>query len=287
MENQGLNIEELPRLKNPVFIAGFDGWGNALNISKGMTDFLISRLSGRPIADLNSDFFFRYDATRPVVTVEDGILKKYRPPKARIFAVETEDDAHDLIILSADEPNLAWDRFVDELFRFLKSMGVKTIITLGAMYDNVLHTERNISGLVSNEGLKALLRQKGINSVSYHGPGTIHTAIHWEGQQRGFECLSLWCHCSYYLQGVTHFGLLSALGGLLAFIGNFKLDTRVLEDNWEKLELEIIDLVEKNPQIKSVVDGLMKQRARGSTGLNPSGDSKEKIINLSDFLDPK
>ncbi len=286
MESEGLYIEEMPRLKNPVFIAGFDGWGNALNTSKGMVDFLISHLPGRRIADLNPDLFYRYDAVRPVVTVEDGILKRYRPPRASIFAVETEPEAHDLVVLAADEPNLAWDRMVSELCGFLKSLHVKTIITLGGLFDNVLHTERTISGLVSNEGLKALLKQKGINPISYHGPSTIHSTIQWEGQKRGFECLSLWCHCPYYLQSVTHFGLLSALADLLAFLGNFKLNTQKLEDNWEKLELEIQELIESNPQIKSVVEGLMKQRARSSV-LNQSADSKEKIINLMDFLDPK
>jgi proteasome assembly chaperone (PAC2) family protein len=287
METDAINIEESPRLKNPVFIAGFDGWGNALNVSRGMVDFLISRLGGRRIARLDPDTFYRYDASRPVVTIEEGVLKKYRPPRGDIFAIETEPDAHDLVILAADEPNLSWDRLVDELCGFLKSLGVKTIITLGGLFDNVLHTERTISGIVSNEGMKSLLRQKGINPISYHGPTTIHSTIHWEGQKRGFECLSLWCRCPYYIQSVTHFGLMSALGELLAFLGNFEINTRSLEENWEKLEIEIREMVEKNPQIKSVVEGLMKQKTRGASVLNQSAGSKEKVINLMDFIDPK
>ena len=77
MENRGIEITETPGLNHPLFITGFDGWGNALNISKGMMDYLISRLSARPIAHLNPDFFYRYDGTRPVVRIEEGGLKSY------------------------------------------------------------------------------------------------------------------------------------------------------------------------------------------------------------------
>jgi proteasome assembly chaperone (PAC2) family protein len=286
MNDESLKIEELPRLKNPVFIAGFDGWGNALNVSRGMADFLISRLQARYFAAINADLFFRYDATRPVATIEEGILTHYRPPKGNFFVIETgEHHAHDIIVLSADEPNLAWNRLVSEILDLLKNLGAKTIITLGSMFDNVLHTDRTISALVSNDALKSLLVQKGVQPISYHGPSTIHSTIHWEGQKRGFECLSLWCHCPYYLQGTTHFGLLSALGNLLAYLGNFSLDTRSLEESWEKLEAEIQTLLKDNSQLREVVDKLQKTRTKRGRAFRQPIDPGEKIINLKDFLD--
>ena len=148
MELKGIDIEETPSLKNPLFIAGFDGWGNALNISRGMVDFLASRLSARAIARLNPDNFYRYDATRPMVRVEEGVLKSYRPPKGVFYCVETEEQGRDLVLLLADEPSMGWHRLVDEMFGFLTRLGVETIISIGSMYDNVLHTERMISSLV-------------------------------------------------------------------------------------------------------------------------------------------
>ncbi|MFO7964581.1 MAG: PAC2 family protein [Desulfobacterales bacterium] len=287
MEFEGINVEDAPRLKNPVFIVGFDGWGNALNTSKGMVDYIIRTLRGRFIAQLDTDMFYRYDAVRPIVAVEDGVLKKHRPPGASFFAIETESDAHDLVVLSGDEPNLAWSLLVRNLYGYLQALGVKTVISLGGLFDNVLHTDRVISGVVSNEGLKALLRQKGVSPITYHGPSTIHATIQWEGRKRGFECLNLWCHCPYYLQGLTHFGLLSTLGRLLSYLGHFNIDMDVLEDNWERLQPEIQELIEKNPQIKSAVERLMKQRSREAAALHKSVDPKEKIIDLSDFLEPK
>jgi proteasome assembly chaperone (PAC2) family protein len=288
METKGIDIEEIPRLKNPLFIAGFDGWGNALNISKGTLDFLISRLSARPIARLNPDLFYRYDATRPVIRVEEGVLKSYRPPKGVFYCVETEADGRDLVLFRADEPSMGWHRLVDEMYGFLTSLDVKTVISIGSMYDNVLHTERKISSLVSGEDIKALLTQRGVTPVSYTGPSTLHSTIHWEGQKRGIEGASLWCHCPYYIQGTTHFGLLSELGSLLSFLGNFKLDTQSLEENWKKLGTEISELIKKNEELQSVVRELEKTRGKPTPPtLRRSVDPNEKVINLEDFLEPK
>ena len=72
MSNPGIHIKELPQLKNPVLIAGFDGWGNALNISNGMVAYLIRRLKARNFADLDPDTFYRYDEQRPVVDIAEG-----------------------------------------------------------------------------------------------------------------------------------------------------------------------------------------------------------------------
>jgi proteasome assembly chaperone (PAC2) family protein len=288
MEIKGIEIEEMPRLKNPLFIAGIDGWGNTLNISKGMVDFLISRLSARPIARLKTDLFYRYDATRPIIRVEEGALKRYRPPKGVFYCVETGPEGRDLVLFLADEPSMGWHRLVDDMYGLFTSLGVKTVISIGSMYDKVLHTERKISSFVSGEEIKALLTQRGVTPISYAGPGTLHTAIHWEGQKRGIECASLWCHCPYYLQGTTHFGLLSELGSLLSFLGNFKLDTKILEENWVRLEKKILEFIEKNDEFKSVVRELEKTRGKPTVPtLRRPVDPNEKVINLKDFLEPK
>ncbi len=55
MTDQGIQIEDWPELKNPYLIAGFGGWGNALNISKGMTGFLRRELKARRFAMRKND----------------------------------------------------------------------------------------------------------------------------------------------------------------------------------------------------------------------------------------
>jgi proteasome assembly chaperone (PAC2) family protein len=288
MSNAGIHIKELPQLNNPVLIAGFDGWGNALNISNGMVAYLIRRLKAKKFADLDPDTFYRYDEQRPVVDIAEGKLNTLTPPSGSFYAVETEENQSDLVILKANEPSLRWYEFVDLLFSLCQKLQVRTIITLGSMYDNVLHTDRILSGVASSQEMLSDLKQKRINFISYQGPSAIHSIIQSEGTKKGFACISLWSHCPYYLQGTTHFGILSYLGELISGLVNFQLDTQDLQANWKKLEVQINSLVDSNSELQSLISNLRKEKVKGSAAsLRGAANSDEKIINLQDFLDPK
>ena len=288
MSNAGIHIKELPQLNNPVLIAGFDGWGNALNISNGMVAYLIRRLKAKKFADLDPDTFYRYDEQRPVVDIAEGKLNTLTPPSGSFYAVETDENQSDLVILKANEPSLRWFKFVDLLFSICQKLQVRTIITLGSMYDNVLHTDRILSGVASSQEMLSDLKQKRINFISYQGPSAIHSIIQSEGTKKGFGCISLWSHCPYYLQGTTHFGILSYLGELIAGLVNFQLDTQDLQANWKKLEVQINSLVDSNSELQSLISNLRKEKVKGSAAsLRGAANSDEKIINLQDFLDPK
>ena len=288
MNDLGIQIRELPQLEKPLLIAGFNGWGNALNISNGMVSYFIRHFKAQQFADLNPDIFYRYDEKRPRVVIEDGLLKTLTSPGGSFYAAVTEPAQSDIIILNADEPNLCWSQFVDLLFSLCRKLGVGTVITLGSMYDNVLHTDRIVSGVASTEDMVSRLMESDINPIDYQGPGAIHTIIHSEGSKRGFECISLWSHCPYYLQGTTHFGLLSHIGGIIAKLANFQIDTPDLEANWKKLKEQINQLIDGNSELQSLISSLRKEKVKGTTtSLKGTLSSDQKIINLKDFLDPK
>ena len=288
MSDHGIHIKELPKLKNPLLIAGFDGWGNALNISKGMVNYLIRRMKAKHFADLDPDTFYRYDEQRPQVSIVGGILKSFRSPGGSFYAAQTDAGQSDLVILKADEPNLRWFQLADQLFLICQKLGIRTVITLGSMYDNVLHTDRIVSGVASTEDVVSRLMESNINPIDYQGPSAIHTIIHSEGSKRGFECISLWSHCPYYLQGTTHFGLLSHMGRLIAELANFQIDTPDLEAKWRKLKEQINRLIDGNSELQSLISSLRKEKLKGTTtSLKGTLSSDKKIINLKDFLDPK
>jgi len=287
MIESAIQIDKLPELKNPLLIAGFEGWGNALKISSGMSDYLVRKFRAQRFAEINPDLFFRYDEMRPVVHIEEGTLKSVIPPGGTFYAAQTASGGRDLVILKSDEPQLRWSGFVQELFNLCRRLNINSIITIGSMYDHVLHTDRFVSAIASEAAMISELRQKGINSISYQGPGAIHSTIHAEGLKRNCMCLSLWCHCPLYLQGTTHFGILAHLGKLLASLGGFELNTEDLEANWEKLNIQIEKLIDNNAELQAVVKELRKAKTRGSDISMKGAVKDEKIINIQDFLQPK
>ena len=287
MQPAGIIIDELPQLHDPVLIAGFDGWGNALNVSKAMAAYMVRKQEAVSFARLEPDTYYRFDENRPVVTIEDGQFKNVAAPGGGFFHVRTGASQRDVVILEAEEPSLNWFTFAGALMDLCGQMRVSTLVTLGSMYDNILHTDRIVSGIANTPKTAALLRENRVNSISYQGPSSIHSVILAEACKRGIENVSLWCHCPYYLQGATHFGQLLHLATLLGKLGIVELDLGDLEIGWKKLKIRIDELVEKNNEVRKVVDELRKRRARGTidsvrNGLNPD----EKVIDLKDFFDP-
>jgi proteasome assembly chaperone (PAC2) family protein len=189
-----------------------------------------------------------------------------------------------MILLKASEPNLQWLRFSRSLLTLCQDLGVKTIINLGSMYDNVLHTDMVISAVATSEELLARLKEHKIISVNYKGPSAIHSTILNEAKKKGIECFSLWSHCPYYLQGTTHFGLLSHLGAFLSEWGGFRLDTSDLDRTWKELNKQIQSIIDRSPELQGMINDLRKAKLKGSWDMVKKND---KVIHLEDFLKPK
>jgi len=288
MSEQAIYIENIPVLKNPLLIAGFDGWGNALSVATDMVDYLVRKLGAEPFARINPDSFYRYDQSRPIVDIEEGTLRKLKSPGGTFYAARTGAYESDLVVLKADEPALNWHQFTDELYCLCRKLGAQTAITLGSMYDNVLHSDRVISGMASGEEIFSKLKNQNVHLISYHGPSAIHSIIQSEGAKMGFDSISLWCHCPYYLQGTSHFGLLIGLSGVLSAIGGFGIDSGDLEQRWKKLNKQIQELIEHKPDLRDMINKLRKEKVRGSVAsMKASIDKEEKIIDIKDFLDPR
>ncbi len=288
MDEQAIHIKSLPELKDPILIIGFDGWGNAMNISKGMVVFLIRKLNGKEFATLNPDCFYRYDAARPWVNIEQGVLESVTPPGGSFYAIKTDENSRDIVVLKAEEPNLKWFLFTEELLNLCKKLEIKTIITLGSMFDNVLHTDKVISGITTNQDYFTGFSEKNVNLIYYHGPSSIHSIIQSEGSKSSMKCISLWCHCPYYLQDTVHFGLISHLGEVLSYFGKFQLDRSELEKSWEKLKIKIEVLLKDKPELQAVVEELQKEKVKTIWGKRRTKVGKnEKIINLKDYREPE
>jgi predicted ATP-grasp superfamily ATP-dependent carboligase len=289
MLTNGFRLEAvLPTLNRPWLIAGFKGWGNALNVAAGTIDYLVKQLNAPEIGSIDPDAFYRYDESRPVVRIEGGELKSLEFPGGSLYAAPVGSGGHDLILLKADEPHLRWRRFADALFETAGALGADRFISLGSMVDTVLHTERLVSGLASTAALTEALQAQGIAPISYQGPSAIHSTLLMEGSRRGMKCISLWGHCPFYLQGATHFGLMAQMVGLLGKLGGLPLDTQELESAWQGLHEHIQGLLEKNEELQKLVSKLRKEKMRGNwSAAKPPADSSGKLINLKDFLEPK
>ncbi len=283
MLEHNLIIERIPSLQAPLFIAGFEGWGNALGVSRGMVDYLIRTLNAEPFAHLDPDCFYRYDEHRPRVQVEDGALLDLTPPGAVFYAASREQAGRDLVLFRASEPQLRWYDFGRAVLSLCEQVQSVAVVTIGSMFDDVLHSDTMVSAMASSPDLLHALEPHRVVPVNYQGPSAVHSVVHEEAARRGLDSLGFWTHCPYYLQGTTHFGLLSHLGAILASWGGFHLDTGELDATWRDLNRQIQEVIEKNPELQKMINDLRKAKVRGSMD---AASRHDNVIHLEDFLKP-
>lgn len=286
MEYETFHLKRMPTLSAPVFIIGFRGWGNALDVSAGMAAYLVETLRGVPVGHIDSDRCYRYDERRPVVTIEAGEMTSIDAPGGQFFTVETDSGENDLVVLLADEPNLIWHRFSLELVDLAQRLDAPAVITLGSMFDTVLHTDRIISAVTAGGSFEAIMARHKVTPIDYHGPSAIHTIILEACRRREIAGASLWCHCPAYLQGITHHGAMRQLAALLCDMASFSLPIEDLDARWEVLEVQIGRLITENPKLEDMMAQIRRKNREGALQNKPSGSQAGNVINLRDFIDP-
>ncbi|MGD8389647.1 MAG: PAC2 family protein [Desulfobacteraceae bacterium] len=276
-------IDHLPRVQGALFIAGFEGWGNALDVSRGMVDFLIRETNAVRFARLDPDPFYRYDENRPQTNVQHGVLTEVTPPAAVFHVASEKTGGRDLVLFQAPEPQLQWYRFCDVILSVCEMTGASSLVTIGSMFDDVLHTDTMVSAFASRPSILSELEAHRVVPVNYQGPSAIHTLFQEAAEKRGMDALSLWCHCPYYLQGTTHFGLLSHLASILGAWAGFEVNTSELDATWRHLTRQIQEIIEKNSELKNMINDLRKAKVKGSWDAARRHDN---VIQLEDFLKP-
>jgi len=63
-----------------------------------------------------------------------------------------------------------------------------------------------------------------------------------------------------------------------------RLDTQELDRTWKDLSKQIQGIIEKNPELQSMVNDLRKSKLKGSWD---TARKQDKVIHLEDFLKPK
>jgi proteasome assembly chaperone (PAC2) family protein len=288
---QNLIIYESPKLTQPYLVMGFEGWPDAGRVASGTIGYLRDKLKARRLAEVKPDDFYLFQSpdtelTRPVTDIEDGLVRKLNLPATTFWFHKSERPAHDLIIALGREPELRWSSYVDLVLDLAHKFGVKRIYALGGAYDRVPHTIAPIiSAVLSEPGLKADIREQGIQLANYRGPSSLHTVLFVSARKRGVEVVSLWGYAPHYVQVPNTKVCHSVLNKLTTMLG-LALDLEDMKQEGKRLDEEINRAIEQKPELQDYVRQLEEVYGKGKYELGEPLD--ENIIReIEDFLRKK
>jgi predicted ATP-grasp superfamily ATP-dependent carboligase len=273
-----VTFHQKPTLKNPALIVGFGDWSNAGNVALQSIEYVIRKKGATLFAEIETDPFYNFTQNRPIISIKEGRLQRINTKLISFYAWTNDEGGNDLIFLKAQEPDYRWHTFVDILFDLCKQWEVFLIVSLGGMYDDVLHTEAIISGIYSLEQWKDTLLEHGLNLVDYEGPSGIHAFIMQRVQKEQYPYIGLWGHTPLYLRG-TNFRVSNRMISILSSLFSFSIETLELERSLKEFEHQMEEALDKNAELQDYIEKIKKLRS----GKLQKKDIP-KVINIQDFL---
>jgi proteasome assembly chaperone (PAC2) family protein len=192
-----LNISSVPELRRPVLVAAFRGWNDGGQGASLAAGYLAKHWGGERFAEIDSETFYDFQATRPHVSLEDGMTRKLDWPENGFFHAEIPGTDRDAVILLGTEPNLRWKTFSQLVLGLAHDVGVERVVTFGSLLADVPHTRpAPVTAAATDETLMAEL---GLEPSRYEGPTGIVGVLLDACRGAGISSLSLWAAVPHYV----------------------------------------------------------------------------------------
>ena len=127
-------------LNDPILVAAFRGWNDAGDAATFAAAHLARVWSAEPVASIDPEEFYDFQAVRPQVELVDGVTRTISWPSNDFLAARLRGSPHDVLLLVGTEPNLRWKTFAGLITGMARRHGVKLVVTLGALLADVPHS---------------------------------------------------------------------------------------------------------------------------------------------------
>jgi proteasome assembly chaperone (PAC2) family protein len=265
-----------PTLRQPVMVCAFRGWNDAGEAASAAVSFIRDSVDSEDVASINPEEFFDFTAVRPTIRLTEDNTREIDWPEGTISAAAVPGAESDLVVLEATEPSLRWRRYTENVMNAARELGVRKIITLGALLADVPHSRPvSITGLASDKGLVDKL---GFQRTTYEGPTGIVGVLHHACIQAGVESASLWASVPHYVAAAPNPKVALALVRAFEGVAGVVVDAAELESAAEDYERQVSAAVASDPEVKAFVERLetamdAEQAEEPDEGSLPSADT--------------
>jgi predicted ATP-grasp superfamily ATP-dependent carboligase len=267
-----LLISSRPQLERPILIAAFRGWNDGGQGASLATGYLAKLWEAKRFAEVDPETFFDFQATRPHVTLEEGLTRRIDWPATVFYHGRPPGLDRDAVLLLGIEPNLRWRTFTDLLVGFTQELGVELVVTLGALLADVPHTRPcPVTGSATD---KQLVERLGLSASRYEGPTGIIGVLHDACLRAGLPSASLWAAVPHYVSLTPSPKAALALCERLGDLLGAQIDTGELEEAAENYSEQVSEAVASDPDTAAYIEEL-EQRADtlAEEEALPSGDA--------------
>jgi len=255
-----------------VLVAAFRGWNDGAQAASLAAGYLAKLWGAEQIADVDPEGFFDFQATRPHVSLVDGITRRIEWPETAFYHATPPGLDRDVVLLLGIEPNVRWRSFTELVVGQVEALGIELVVTLGALLADVPHTRPSpVTGSASDA---ELVKELGLSTSRYEGPTGIVGVVHDACNKAGIPSASLWAAVPHYVSLTPSpraaAALCDRLGGLLGV----EIDTAELDQAAQTYEEQVSQAVASDEETAAYVEELENRADTVEEDFElPSGDA--------------
>jgi proteasome assembly chaperone (PAC2) family protein len=266
-----LRMVERPTLERPILIACFRGWNDGGQAASLAGAYLARQWEAARFADIEPEEFFDFQATRPQVSLVEGVTRQIDWPDNAFFHARIPSTARDAVLLLGVEPNLRWRLFTNLVVGLAKDLGVELVVTLGALLADVPHTRPSpVTGSASDP---ELVERLGLQLSRYEGPTGIVGVLHDACRRAELPSVSLWSAVPHYVSLAPSPKAALALCERLAQLIDVPIETGELEVAAENYQHQVSEAVATDEETAAYVEELEQRADELDEESIPSGES--------------
>jgi proteasome assembly chaperone (PAC2) family protein len=266
-----LRVVHRPRLERPVLVAAFRGWNDGGQGASLAGGYLAREWQAERFADIDPENFYDFQATRPMVSLEEGETRKIEWPENAFYFARPRELGRDAILLLGIEPNVRWGTFTTLIVDFAKDLGVEMVVTLGALLADVPHTRPSpVTGSATD---RALVERLGLSTSRYEGPTGVVGVLHDACNKAGIPSVSLWAAVPHYVQLTPSPRAAQALCERLASLLGGKIDVSELRRAGRGYIEQVSEAVAADAETAAYVEELEQRSDTIEETELPSGDA--------------
>jgi predicted ATP-grasp superfamily ATP-dependent carboligase len=266
-----LRMLEKPTLVRPVLIACFRGWNDGAQGATLAGGYLAKTWGAERFADIDPEDFFDFQATRPQVSLVEGVTRRIQWPETVFYHARIEGAEQDAVLLLGVEPNLRWRTFTRLITDLAKELGVELVVTLGSLLADVPHTRpAPVTGSASDP---ELVERLGLQASRYEGPTGIVGVLHDACRKAEIPSVSLWAAVPHYVSLTPSPRAGLALCDRLADLLGAQIDTAELVQSVESYVDQVSEAVAADSDTAAYVEELEQRADTIDASELPSGDA--------------
>ena len=262
---------ERPELRQPVLVCAFKGWNDAGEAASSALAFIRGAFDATEFARIDPEEFYDFTAVRPMVRLIDGRTRKIDWPGNTFSGATVPGAERDLVMLEGTEPSLRWRRFAEDVVGSARELGVRMVVTLGALLADVPHSRPvSVSGIASDP---ALVERLGFERTRYEGPTGIVGVLQHSCAAAGVPAASLWASVPHYVAASPNPKVALALVRAFEGTAGVAVDAGELESAAEDYERQVNAAVASDPEVKAFVERLETAVDEAKAENRPSEES--------------